>query len=133
VTVDDWRIAQILGSIGRQAVRCVPGDDVFRKIRLVKSEVELGHMRRIARINQDACLATLAQVRVGTTKDEIEQQLMIETARRGAKAVWLATGFIVDLPTSLPGWGAIHHGDLLVVTKTGVEPLATADGPLIVL
>jgi Xaa-Pro aminopeptidase len=39
----------------------------------------------------------------------------------------------VDLPTSMLGWGAIHHEDLLVVTKTGLEPLATADGPLVVL
>jgi Xaa-Pro aminopeptidase len=240
-------------------VRCVPGDNVFRKIRLIKSEVELGHMRRVARINQDASMATLRQVRRGTTKDEIEQQFMLETAKRGAKAVWLATGTIggltqgkvvegepmmfdavsqrnfyhgdfgrtvvlgepsaelqacmrslrigaetalekgrpgmkyselrrmladamtkaytgsigirfavgphsvglqhtdqpyrdglpfvagddltlepnmtltIDLPTSLLGWGAIHHEDLLVVTRDGLEPLATADGPLVVL
>jgi len=37
----------------------------------------------------------------------------------------------VDLPTSLLGWGAIHCEDLIVVTKTGVEPVATADGPLV--
>jgi Xaa-Pro aminopeptidase len=259
VAVDDWRIAQILESIGRRGVRCVPGDNVFRKIRLIKSEVELGHMRRVARINQDASMATLRQVRRGTTKDEIEQQFMLETAKRGAKAVWLATGTIggltqgkvvegepmmfdavsqrnfyhgdfgrtvvlgepsaelqacmrslrigaetalekgrpgmkyselrrmladamtkaytgsigirfavgphsvglqhtdqpyrdglpfvagddltlepnmtltIDLPTSLLGWGAIHHEDLLVVTRDGLEPLATADGPLVVL
>ena len=259
VAVDDGRITEILKSLGRQAVTCVPGDNVFRKIRLIKSDVELGHMRRIARINQDACLATLRQIGRGTTKDEIEQLFMQETAKRGAKAVWLATGTIggltqgkvvegepmmfdavsqrnfyhgdfgrtvvvgepsaelqacmaalragsevvldkarpgmkyselrrlvgeamsksytgsigirfgvgphsvglqhtdqpyrdglpfvvpadltleenmtltVDLPTSLLGWGAIHHEDLLVVTKTGVEPLAAADGPLITL
>lgn len=39
----------------------------------------------------------------------------------------------VDLPTSLLGWGAIHCEDLIVVTKTGVEPLATADGPLVII
>jgi len=37
----------------------------------------------------------------------------------------------VDLPTSLLGWGAIHCEDLIVVTNTGVEPVATADGPLV--
>ena len=37
----------------------------------------------------------------------------------------------VDLPTSLLGWGAIHCEDLLVVTRQGLEPLATADGPLV--
>jgi len=39
----------------------------------------------------------------------------------------------VDLPTSMLGWGAIHCEDLLVVTKTGLEPLATVDGPLVVI
>ena len=37
----------------------------------------------------------------------------------------------VDLPTSLLGWGAVHCEDLLVVTRQGLEPLATADGPLV--
>jgi hypothetical protein len=39
----------------------------------------------------------------------------------------------VDLPTPEIGWGAIHFEDLIQVTKTGVEPLATLSDPLIVL
>jgi Xaa-Pro dipeptidase len=259
VAVDDWRIAEVLRSLGRSGVTCVPGDNTFRKIRLIKSEVELKHMRAVARINQDACMAMLKQVRRGTTKDQIDQAFMVEAAKRGAKAMWIATGTIggltqgkvvegepmmvdavsqrnfyhgdfgrtvvlgepskalqacmdslrigsatvlekgrpgmkysqlralvgeamtkaytgdvairfgagphsvglqhtdqpyrdgipfvvgddlalepgmtltVDLPTSVLGWGAIHCEDLLVVTKTGLEPLATADGPLVVI
>jgi len=259
VAVDDWRIAEVLRSLGRSGVTCVPGDNTFRKIRLIKSEVELKHMRAVARINQDACMAMLKQVRRGTTKDQIDETFMVEAAKRGAKAMWIATGTIggltqgkvvegepmmvdavsqrnfyhgdfgrtvvlgepskelqacmqslrigsatvlekarpgmkysqlravvgdamtkaytggipirfgagphsvglqhtdqpyrdgipfvvgddltleegmtltVDLPTSVLGWGAIHCEDLLVVTKTGLEPLATADGPLVVI
>jgi Xaa-Pro dipeptidase len=259
VAVDDWRIAEVLRSLGRGGVTCVPGDNTFRKIRLIKSEVELKHMRAVARINQDACVAMLKQVRRGTTKDQIDELFMVEAAKRGAKAMWIATGTIggltqgkvvegepmmvdavsqrnfyhgdfgrtvvlgepskalqacmaslrigsdtvlekgrpgmkysqlralvgdamtkaytggipvrfgagphsvglqhtdqpyrdgvpfvvgddltleegmtltVDLPTSVLGWGAIHCEDLLVVTKTGLEPLATADGPLVVI
>ncbi|MDX2222479.1 MAG: M24 family metallopeptidase [Rhodospirillaceae bacterium] len=259
VAVDDWRIAGILSALGQTGVTCVPGDNTFRKIRSVKSEVEIGHMRAIARINQDACLAMLAQVKAGTTKDEIDQLFMVEAAKRGAKAMWIATGttgglahgkvvegepmmvdavcqrnyyhgdfgrtvvlgepskelkarmvalkagwdtarekvrpgmkysevrkvvgeaiqkaytggsdvrfgvgphtvglqhtdqpyrdglpFVVsddltlepgmtltiDLPTVQLGFGSIHCEDLIVVTKDGIEPLATADGPLIVL
>ena len=257
LAVDDMRIAEVLRSLGRNAYACVPGDNTFRKIRLVKSAVELGHMRAIARINQDACMAMLRQVRRGTTKDEIDQLFMVEAAKRGAKAMWIATGTVggltqgkvvegepmmvdavcqrnfyhgdfgrtvvlgepskdlaacmaslrigtqtvlekarpgmkysqlralvadamtkaytgsipirfmagphsvglqhtdqpyrdgvpfvvaddlvleenmtltVDLPTSLLGWGAIHCEDPLVVTRQGLEPLATADGPLV--
>ncbi|MDX2144479.1 MAG: M24 family metallopeptidase [Rhodospirillaceae bacterium] len=259
VAVDDMRIAHILSTLGRTSVTCVPGDNTFRKIRIIKSEVELGHMRTIARINQDACMAMLKQVRAGTTKAEIDELFMLEAAKRGAKAMWIASGTIggftqghvvegepmmvdavcqrnfyhgdfgrtfvlgepskelqacmkavrvgwetvleklkpgmkyselgklvrdaqhkaytgtsgirfaagphsvglqhtdqpyrdglpfvvsddltfeenmtltVDLPTNLLGWGAIHCEDLIVVTKSGAEPLATADGPLVVI
>lgn len=259
IAVDDLRIAGILGALGRNGPTCVPGDNTFRKIRMIKSEVELQHMRSIARINQDACMAMLRQVRRGTTKDQIDQTFMVEAARRGAKAMWIATGTIggltrgevvegepmmvdavcqrnfyhgdfgrtvvlgepskalqacmtslrvgsetvlsqarpgmkysqlrqivgdamrkaytgdmpirfmagphsvglqhtdqpyrdgvpfvvaddlaleenmtltVDLPTWLLGWGTIHCEDLLVVRKNGLEPLATADGPLVVI
>ena len=39
----------------------------------------------------------------------------------------------VDMPTWLLGWGWIHCEDLLVVTKSGVEPLATGDASLVVI
>jgi len=39
----------------------------------------------------------------------------------------------VDLPTIEMGWGAIHFEDLIVVTKSGAEPLATLSDPLIVI
>jgi Xaa-Pro aminopeptidase len=259
IAVDDARIEAILKSLGRAAPTCVPGDNTFRKIRLIKSEVELKHMRTIARINQDACMAMLKQVRRGTTKEQIDATFLAEAAKRGAKAVWIAAGWTsglragkvvegepmlfdavsqrnfyhgdfgrtvvlgepsrelqacmkaiqagwetvlasvkpglrysqlrqlcrdamkkaytgssgirfaagphsvglqhtdqpyrdglpfvvpddlrfeenmtltVDLPTQLAGWGALHCEDLVVVTRNGVEPLATADGPLVVL
>ncbi len=259
IAVDDMRIAHILSTIGRSSVTCVPGDNTFRKIRIIKSEVELKHMRAIARINQDACMAMLKQVRKGTTKAEIDNMFMVEAAKRGAKAMWIASGTIggfteghvvegepmmvdavcqrnfyhgdfgrtfvlgepskelqacmkamrvgwetvleklkpgmkyselskvvkeaqqkaytgtsvirfaagphsvglqhtdqpyrdglpfvvsddltfeenmtltVDLPTNLLGWGSLHCEDLIVVTKNGAEPLATADGPLVVI
>ena len=85
IAVDDMRIAHILSTIGRSSVTCVPGDNTFRKIRIIKSEVELKHMRAIARINQDACMAMLKQVRKGTTKAEIDNMFMVEAAKRGAK------------------------------------------------
>ena len=259
IAVDDMRIAVILKTLERNNVTCVPGDNTFRKVRQIKSEVELKHMRTIARINQDACMAMLKQVRKGSTKPEIDQIFMVEAAKRGAKAMWIATGTVggftegkvvegepmmvdavcqrnfyhgdfgrtfvlgepskelkacmastkvgwetvlanlkpgmkysqlskmcmdamkkaytgssgirfaasphsvglqhtdqpyrdgipfvvsddltfeenmtltVDLPTNLLGWGAIHCEDLIVVTKNGAEPLATADGPLVVI
>ncbi len=39
----------------------------------------------------------------------------------------------VDFPAYELGWGGAHLEDLVVVTKNGVEPLATPDGPLVVV
>jgi Xaa-Pro aminopeptidase len=259
IAVDDMRVAHILNTLGQTGVTCLPGDNTFRKIRMVKSEVELKHMRTVARINQDSVMAMLRRVKKGTTKAEIDTWFMQEAASRGAKAMWIASGTIgglteggvvegepmmvdgvcqynfyhgdfgrtvvlgepskelkammaavkvgwetvlevlkpgmkyselrekvvaaqhkaytgstgikfasgphtvglqhtdqayrdglpfvvsedhtfvegmtltVDLPTNLLGFGSIHCEDLIVVTKTGVEPLATADGPLVVI
>lgn len=103
VAVDDMRIADILNTLGQKTVTCVPGDNTFRKIRMVKSDVELGHMRRVARANEEACKAMLSQVKVGMTKDDIDSIFMVEAARRGAKAMWIASGTI----------GGFRHGEVV--------------------
>ena len=94
VAVDDMRIAHILHSLGQDSVACVPGDNTFRKIRMIKSDVELAHMRAAARANQDACMAMLGQVEAGMTKADTDQLFLEESARRGAKAIWIAMGTI---------------------------------------
>jgi Xaa-Pro aminopeptidase len=110
VAVDDMRIATILETLGRTDVTCVPGDNSFRKIRMVKSEVELGHMRRIARVNQDACMAMLGQLERGATKADIDQLFLAEAAKRGAKAIWIAAGTVGGLPN-----GEIIEGQPLLI------------------
>ena len=91
VAVDDMRIADILKTLERPTA-CVPGDNTFRKIRLIKSDVEIGHMRHIARVNQDAVLAMLKTVKKGTTKAEVDATFALEAAKRGAKPMWIAAG-----------------------------------------
>ena len=76
VAVDDMRNKDILNTLGQDTVTCLPGDNTFRKIRMIKSEVELGHMRRIAQANQDACMAMLSQVELGMTKADIDNIFM---------------------------------------------------------
>jgi Xaa-Pro aminopeptidase len=104
------RIADILKTLGRTDVTCLPGDNTFRKIRMVKSAVELGHMRRIAQVNQDACMAMLSQLERGATKADIDQLFLLEAARRGAKAVWIAAGTVGGLPN-----GEIVEGQPMLI------------------
>ncbi len=103
VACDDMRIAHILDTLGQNTVTCVPGDNTFRKIRMIKSDVELKHMRRVAQINQDACLAMLSQLELGMTKADVDNIFMIEAAKRGAKAMWIASGTI----------GGFRHGEIV--------------------
>lgn len=110
IAVDDMRIADILNTLGRSDATCVPGDNTFRKIRMVKSEVELGHMRRIARVNQAACMAMLGQLERGATKADIDQLFLAEAAKRGAKAIWIAAGTVGGLPN-----GEIVEGQPLLI------------------
>ncbi|MBP02970.1 MAG: hypothetical protein CMM25_09190 [Rhodospirillaceae bacterium] len=98
IAVDDMRIAGILDTLDQNNISCVPGDNTFRKIRIIKSDVELSHMRNVAIANQDACLAMLSQIQIGMTKADIDNLFMVEAAKRGAKAMWIAAGTIGGLP-----------------------------------
>ncbi len=94
IAVDDMRIKDILNTLEIKSLECLPGDNTFRKIRMVKSEVELKHMKKIAKANQKACMAMLAKIEVGMDKNEIDKMFLIETAKNHAKAMWLAIGTI---------------------------------------
>ncbi|MCH9694554.1 MAG: Xaa-Pro peptidase family protein [Gammaproteobacteria bacterium] len=100
IAVDDMRIADLLNSIGFDRVTCIEGDNLFRKIRVIKSDVEIAHMRRIARVNQDASMATIRQIQPGATHAEINQIFAHEAARRGATAMWLVAGGVGGLPNA---------------------------------
>ncbi len=98
VAVDDWRIAAVLDKVGMDQVQCVEGDNVFRRIRLIKSDVELSHMRAAAKANQEATEAMFAQIGKGATRADIDRIFMMEAAKRGAKATWIAAGGVGGLP-----------------------------------
>lgn len=98
VAVDDLRIAPILESAGHSSTQCIDGDNVFRKIRVVKSEVEIGHMRRIASANQMAAMNMIRSLDLGATNPDIDRIFGIEAAKLGAKSTWLAAGSIGGLP-----------------------------------
>ena len=100
IAVDDMRIANLLQDVGFDRVKCIDGDNVFRKIRVVKSDVEISHMRTIARVNQAASVATIERIEVGTTVAEINQIYGAEAAKRGAKAMWLVAGGVGGLPNA---------------------------------
>ena len=98
VAVDDLRIETTLKSAGHDSTVCIDGDNVFRKIRVVKSAVEIAHMRRIAQINQAATMNALRQVDVGATNADIDNLFRVEAAKLGAVVTWAVAGSIGGLP-----------------------------------
>lgn len=103
IAVDDMRVSVILESLGYTKPVCVPGDNTFRKIRMIKSEVELTHMRRAALINQRACEAMMSRIERGMRKPELDNLFMLEAAQRGSHGVWIVTGNI----------GGLHDGEVI--------------------
>ena len=67
----------------------VPGDNILRAIRLVKSPLEIRLMRRASEANIAAVHAVIAQLRAGASYAEVRRAFDLEAARRGNRAVFL--------------------------------------------
>ena len=110
VAVDDIRVEAALKSTGHHSTICVDGDNIFRKIRVVKSAVEIEHMRRIARINQAATMNMLNNIGIGATNADIDNMFRIEAAKLGAVVTWAVAGSIGGLPS-----GEVVEGEPILV------------------
>ena len=102
VATDDARLAGLLAVAGLEGVECRYLPNLFRRLRMVKSEVELVLMREAARRNADSAIATARQIAAGMTMHDIETQFRIETARRDTETVFIVAG----------GTGLLPHGEV---------------------
>lgn len=98
LAVDDARIPQMLAASGLDQVRCVPGANLMRRIRMVKSPTEIAMMATAGRLNAEAANATIAQMVPGATMADIERTFAVEAAKRGMSAVFLLAGSLGRLP-----------------------------------
>lgn len=110
VAVDDLRIATLLKSHGIEDVTCVDGENIFRKIRMVKSATEIEFMRAAAVVNQTAAHNTVSQLMPGATVEDIEHIFRIETAKLGAEMDVLSVGTYGGLRT-----GEIVKGEPIMI------------------
>jgi Xaa-Pro aminopeptidase len=88
VAVDHPLIEAVCARHGRPGT-LVPGDEVLRWIRIVKSPLEIDLMRRASAANVAAVAAVGRAIRAGATYAELRQAYEIEAARRGNRAVFL--------------------------------------------
>jgi Xaa-Pro aminopeptidase len=93
VAVDDMRIAHLLQRIGvADNIEFVDGDNLFRRIRYIKSEPEIALMRVAGAKNAEAALATARSIEKGMSFAEIERRFMAECALRGNAMSFIIAG-----------------------------------------
>ncbi|MBL8644205.1 MAG: aminopeptidase P family protein [Rhodospirillaceae bacterium] len=98
IAVDDMRVKLLLEEIGQaDGIEFVPGDNVFRHIRMVKSEAELALHRIGGRNNQEAAEATIKTIEAGMTFAEIEHRFRAEAAARGNDLTFILAGVTLGL------------------------------------
>lgn len=89
VGCDSGAIAVEMREFLGNSVEFVPADNIFRKIRMVKSASEVAQMRVAAQANAAAVLATARQIRAGATGADVERIFLAEAGRRGAVPVFV--------------------------------------------
>lgn len=93
VAVDDMRIAHLLQRIGAaDNIEFVDGDNLFRRIRYIKSEPEIALMKLAGAKNAEAALATARSIEKGMSFAEIERRFLTECALRGNAMSFIIAG-----------------------------------------
>jgi hypothetical protein len=100
--VDDERIATMLRRIGLTGARFVPGANLFRRIRVIKSPVEIALMRIAGENNSVATERVIQGLQKGMTAEDIEQSFAVEAAKLGSTKVSFLPGMaIAGFPTEV--------------------------------
>jgi Xaa-Pro aminopeptidase len=97
IAVDDMRIAWLLQSIGVDTVTVVPGDNVFKKIRLIKTDDELALMRVAQRISQESAVAAAHSLEAGMTYEQFRTRFNTEVSSRGGTPGFILLGMTQGL------------------------------------
>jgi len=92
IAVDDMRVKVLLDQIGLEGVTIIPGEDIFKLIRMVKTPTEVDLMRVTGRNNEAAAMAMMRRVEVGMTFRDTENIFREECAKRGSTMLNLVMG-----------------------------------------
>lgn len=111
IAIDDMRIKYMLEQIGFEGVTLVPGESIFKLIRMVKSEPELALMRVAGQNNATAALNTIRSIEKGMTFAEIERRFRVECAALGSEM----TSFLSGMSTGLFREGVATEGSPFLV------------------
>lgn len=103
VGIDDAAVANTLVRYGWDRDRLVDAGNLFQKLRMVKSEVEIDRMRTAAQLNAESARAMFRTLQPGMTYADIQANFFAEVAQRGGRPVTVAAGMVSGL----------RHGELV--------------------
>ncbi|MHA2214068.1 MAG: M24 family metallopeptidase, partial [Candidatus Thorarchaeota archaeon] len=108
-----WRAEKALGGY-RDSLSLT---NVVNQMRLVKSEDELGLMRKAGRVIADAVTKAYETAEIGMTELELSRVVHNEVVRQGAKPTFTAVQFGENssLPHARPGKRQLCKGDLVLL------------------
>jgi Xaa-Pro aminopeptidase len=92
IGTDDPRPVAWMNALGLEDLKGVEATNIFREIRMVKSDAEIAIIREAARINEDAINAGIKAMHKGVTWADVELAYGQEMARQGGRAVYITAG-----------------------------------------
>jgi len=99
---DDPRVIEWLHEMGLPGVEPVDATNIFREIRMVKSDEEVAILEQAAQINEAAAIAAAGAAGEGATWPEIETVYHVEMSKRGGR-----NGHVIS------GLGGLPHGKVV--------------------
>lgn len=94
IAVDDMRIKHLVEEVGFGAdIEFVDGENLFRKIRYVKSETEIELMRLASDQNATAAVEAVHSVELGMNANDLEALFMQKSAANGNGSRFFLSGF----------------------------------------
>jgi Xaa-Pro aminopeptidase len=97
IGIDEPAIADALAQYGMAEIKPVPADNLFRKLRMVKSPVELDRMRTVSKLNSEAGRATMQRLALGMEFEDVQAVFFEELAKRGGRPAFLVAGMTSGL------------------------------------
>lgn len=119
VGLDDMALAPLLTAHGLEKVEFVPASNLWRRIRLVKSQAEMALIRTGAKNNAAAAFATMRGIEPGMTYADIERRFMAEAGARGNQLVFMVAGM---------SSGLLPHGEIVAGEPILVDCVSSYQG-----
>lgn len=115
IGTDDPRIIDWLNAMGLEGISGVDATNVFREIRMVKSEDEIALLREAAQRNEHAVEQAISAVKEGVTAEDLERIYKVDMAQNDGEGIYILFGMV-------PG---LRHGKVMKGEPFLVDALGT--------